>query len=93
MLYLTIIVGVPTGEAAVINLLYFLGCSLSAIRAHRQNGFIREDIMKRCLPAGVAAAAVGALIAIWIDTEWLHRAFGVFLLYIGFRELFYKERV
>ncbi len=92
MLYLTVIAGVATNEAAAINLLYFLGCALPAIRTHRQNRLIRGDAAWRCLPTGIPAAVLGALIALWLDTGWLHRGFGVFLLYIGFKELFYKEK-
>ena len=93
MLYLTVIAGVATNEAAAINLLYFLGCALPAIRTHRQNRLIRGDTAWRCLPLGIPAAVLGALLALWLDTAWLHRGFGVFLLYIGFKELFYKEKV
>ena len=92
MLYLTVIAGVATNEAAAINLLYFLGCALPAIRTHRQNRLIRGDAAWRCLPTGIPAAVLGALVALWLDTGWLHRGFGVFLLYIGFKELFYKEK-
>ena len=92
MLYLTVIAGVATNEAAVINLLYFLGCALPAIRTHQQNRLIRGDAAWRCLPTGLPAAVLGAFVAMWLDTGWLHRGFGVFLLYIGFKELFYKEK-
>ena len=92
MLYLTIGAEGPATKAAVVNLLYFIGCALPALRAHAENKLLCKSVAGRCIPAGLAGALTGALLAMWMDTGWLYRCFGVFLLYIGFKELFYRER-
>lgn len=95
MLVLTEIAHMDPPHAAVVNLLYFIGCALPAVRAHRQNGLIREDIVLKSLPAGLIAAVAGTGIAACISTGWLRRLFGVLLLIIGARELllsFWKKR-
>ena len=92
MLYLTEAADVPTPQAAVVNLLYFLGCALPAIRAHRQNGLIAQKAVWYTLPTGIAAAVGGSLLALWLNGAWLRRLFGLFLLYVGIRELRYKGK-
>ena len=92
MLYLTEVANVPTPQAAVVNLLYFLGCALPAIRAHSQNGLIAKKAVWYTLPTGVVAAVGGSFLALWLDGGWLRRLFGVFMLYVGVRELRYREK-
>ena len=92
MLYLTEVADVPTAQASVVNLLYFLGCALPAIRAHSRHGLIAKKAMWYTLPMGVVAAVGGSLLALWLDSSWLRRLFGVFMLYVGVRELRFKEK-
>ncbi len=92
MLYLTEVARVPTPQAAVVNLLYFLGCALPAIRAHTKNGLIASKAVWYTLPTGVAAAIGGSLLALWLNGAWLRRLFGIFLLYVGVRELRYRGK-
>ena len=63
MLVLTEIAHMEPPMAAVVNLLYFIGCALPAVRAHSQNGLIRGDIVAKALPVGIPAAVIGALTA------------------------------
>lgn len=87
MLYLTVVLHMDANRAAVINLLYFFGCALPALRAHSRNRLVKGDVALLCLPAGLTGAAAGAWIAMGLDTGLLRRGFGLFLLYIGYREL------
>lgn len=94
MLVLTELAHMEPPMAAVVNLLYFIGCALPAVRAHNQNGLIRGDIVAKALPVGIPAAVIGALIAAQISTSVLRRLFGILLLFIAARDLlsFWKKR-
>ena len=92
MLYLTLLAGMGQYQAAGINLLYFLACAPAALWSHIQNGLVEKRAALWCIAAGVPAAAAASLLAAQIDTDWLRRAFGVFLLCIGFKECFAKRK-
>ena len=74
ILYLTSFGGMAQLQAAGINLLYFIVCAPSAL----------------CAAAGVVTGIAASLLALHLDLSLVRRAFGVFLLYIGARELLCK---
>lgn len=92
VLYLTAIAGVAQYEAGGINLLYFLGCAPAALIGHIRNKAIEWRAVLWCGIAGVCAAIPTAMIAAAVDTDILHRLFGIILLYIGVKELFAKSK-
>ena len=59
---------------------------------HFKNGFIDKKAALPAILAGLAGTALFAWLATALPTELLRRCFGVFLLYIGVRELFRKEK-
>ena len=87
LLYLTLFAGVDQYQAGGINLLYFIACAPAALYSHIKNGLVQKDAVKWCVAAGVLTSIAAALAAARMDTGWLRRAFGVFLLYIGAKEL------
>ncbi len=91
LLYLTLCAGVGQYQAGGVNLLYFLACAPAALISHRKNGLIDSSAVKYCVPAGVFTSICAALFAARLSTDLLRRAFGVFLLYIGAKELFRKK--
>lgn len=91
ILYLTGFAGVSQYTAAGINLLYFLFCSPPALVSHARNHLIEKKTALVCILAGVAASVVAAYVAAIIDVSLLRRLFGVFLLYVGIKELFCKR--
>lgn len=92
VLYLTAIIGVAQYEAGGINLLYFLGCAPAALVGHIRNKAIVWRAVCWCGIAGVCTAIPAAMLAAAIDTDILHRLFGIVLLYIGAKELFTKKQ-
>jgi uncharacterized membrane protein YfcA len=90
ILYLTLFSGVPQFTAAGINLLYFLFCAPAALVSHWKNRLIDKKTAVFCIGAGIPSSIAASLIAAYIDVDILRRIFGVFLLYIGIRELFVK---
>ena len=92
LLYLTLFAGFGQFAAGGINLLYFLACAPAALYAHVKNGLVERKAVKWCAATGVLTSVAAALLAARIDTDWLRRIFGVFLLYVGVKELTSRQK-
>nr|WP_297174365.1 TSUP family transporter [uncultured Agathobaculum sp.] len=92
LLYLTLFAGFGQFAAGGINLLYFLACAPAALYAHVKNGLVQGKAVKWCAAAGVLTSVAAALLAARVDTDWLRRIFGVFLLYVGVKELTSRQK-
>ena len=92
MLYLTLLGGMGQYQAAGINLMYFIACAPAALAGHAKRGLIEKQAVLWCAGAGLPASVLAALTAAHLDTGLLRRAFGVFLLVIGAKELFTKRK-
>ena len=91
LLYLTLFAGVSQYTAGGINLLYFLACAPAALIAHIRNRLVDGKAVRWCAAAGVLTSVAAALLAARMDTDGLRRLFGVFLLYVGAKELFSRR--
>ncbi len=91
VLWLTLVSGMDQLRAGGINLLYFVCCALPALYGHRKNGLIEKEAVLWCVAVGMPACVAAALFASRMDVTLLRRVFGVFLLFIGCRELFVKK--
>ena len=92
LVYMTAFAGLDQRLAQGINLLYFLPAAAAALPAHRKNGLLEKKVILPAILAGLCAAAGTALLANRLETHLLRKLFGVFLLYIGLRELFRKDK-
>lgn len=92
ILYLTSFAGVNQYVAGGINLLYFVFCAPAALLSHIKNRLIEKKAVIVCTIAGVLTSVGAAFVAAAIDVSLLRRAFGVFLLYIGIKEIFCKKQ-
>jgi len=92
LLYLTLVAGIPQYQAGGLNLLYFIACAPAALVSHIRHHLVRWDAVKWSVLAGVPTSMLAARAAATMRTDWLRRAFGVFLLYVGIRELTAKRR-
>ena len=91
LLYLTLCAGMEQFAAGGVNLLYFIACAPAALVSHIRNRLVEGKAVLWCVPTGVVTSVLAALLAARMDTDWLRRAFGVFLLYVGAREFFTKR--
>lgn len=92
MVWMTAVMGIAQQTAQGINLMYFLPTAGCALFFHGKNRLID---LKTVIPAAIAGsvtAAGGALLASVMDTGMLRKLFGGFLLAVGLRELFYRDR-
>ncbi len=92
ILWLTLMVGTPAGEARCINLLFFLPAAVIACLLRWKQGSL--PLKKLWLPIllGCLAAAGFALLGSRMDTGLLKKLFGGLLIVTGIRELFYKAK-
>ena len=92
LIYMTAWAGVPQTLAQGINLVYFVCCALPALISHWKNGLLEKKAVLWCTLAGVPSCILASLLASNLDVTLLRRIFGVFLLFIGCRELFSKSK-
>ena len=92
ILYLTSFAGVNQYVAGGINLLYFIFCAPAALVSHTKNKLIEKNAVIFCTIAGVFTSVGASYLASAIDVSLLRRIFGVFLLYIGIKEIFCKKK-
>lgn len=92
ILWLTLAQQMEQLRAGGVNLLYFISCALPALFGHIKNGLVEGQAVLFCILGGVPACVAGSLLASFLKTGLLRRGFGVFLLIIGFRELFCKGK-
>lgn len=91
LLWLTLIAGVPQGEARVMNLMFFLPCALVATLFRWKSAKMNKRLLLAAVGAGLAGALLGNIIGPGLDRELLRKAFGVMFLVCGFRELRYRS--
>lgn len=91
MLYLTMLVGIEQRVAGGINLLYFCTCAPFALIGHIRNRLVDWSTAIWVAAAGCAASFVASRLAHAIDVSVLKQGFGVLLIYIGCKELFFQK--
>ncbi len=92
LLWMTAVMGMDQARAGGVNLLYFIACAPPAVFGHIKNGLIEKKAVLWCVIFGVPACITGSLLAAGMDMGLLKRLFGGFILIIGVKELFYKNR-
>ncbi len=92
MLWLTLVVGMDSGIARTVNLMFFLPTALitTLLRLRRRCIPWRKIILP--IIAGSASAGLFAMISRHLDTSILAKPFGLLLIFMGLRELFYRPR-
>lgn len=90
LIYMTSFAGLEQNLAQGVNLLYFLPTAATALPSHFKNGYVDKKAALPAILAGLVGTGIAAWAATAMDTGLLRKCFGVFLLYIGLRELFRK---
>lgn len=92
ILWLTLVCHMDPAKAKIINLMFFIPSALTAtILRIRSNDIPWKKLISPTL-AGCLSAAFFAQFSHKINTPLLQKLFGLILIYIGFRELFYKKQ-
>lgn len=92
LLWLTLVLGMEPEIARTVNLMFFIPAAVIASALRLFRGGIR--FQKIILPAlaGCVSAAVFAIAGSHMETEHLKKAFGLLLIFTGFRELLYRPQ-
>ena len=91
LIYMTSFAHVEQNMAQGINLLYFLPTAASALFYHKKNGYLKKEAARPAILWGLAGTALAAWLATALNVALLRKCFGVFLLFVGFHELFRKK--
>lgn len=91
MVWMTAAAGLDQRMAQGINLLYFIPTSLGALYFHIKNKMICWPIVIPAVICGSITAVFSAWIANSIDVMLLRKLFGIFLCFIGIKEIFTKS--
>lgn len=92
MVWLTAVLSAQQRDAQGINLLYFLPTAAASLIFHAKNRMLEWKAVIPAAIAGCVTAALGALLAAWVDTALLRRLFGGFLVLVGLSEIFCKSK-
>lgn len=92
LLWLTLMMGIDSEIARTINLLFFLTAAGSVSIIRFKKGTLDFKIILPGILAGCLSAAVFSILGRYMDSILLKKAFGVLLLFTGFRELVYRPR-
>ena len=80
LLTMTLFLHVDPVLARGVNLLYFLPTAAAALLLHARNHCLDSPTLKAAVPWAVPAALLGAWLSTSLDTEFLRRPFGIYLL-------------
>lgn len=92
ILWLTLVLNMPSELASTINLMFFLPSALIACFFRFRQGKLDIRKLIPALIAGVISAVIFSWIGSMLDTSILKKPFGILLLATGLRELFYRPR-
>ena len=92
ILWLTLVLKIPTDTAAGINLLFFVPTAVTASLFRWKQGRLDFQRILPALMAGVATAVILTLVSRNFDSELLRKPFGILLMVTGIRELCYRPR-
>lgn len=91
LLYLTAFAGLDQMKAQGINLVFFIPIAVIALIIHCKNHLVRWRTTLFCLLTGIPAVFVGYARGQLYGIRLLRKAFAVFLLLLGIKELFGKK--
>lgn len=92
LLYLTAVLNTPQLEAQLINLCFFLPVAVLSVTLHLKNKMIEKEVLLFTIIGGVFGVFFGVWISKILESEALSKVFAGFILIVGIRELFSKEK-
>lgn len=84
---LVIFMSVEQHTAQSVNLLFFIPTAIVALYIHIKNKSVDIRAALTIIVCGIIGAIIGAYVATSMSSTILRKAFGVFLLLMGFYEL------
>lgn len=84
---LVLVGGVAQKIAQSANLFSFLPMSIGVLKKHADNGLLQAGGIGWIILPALLASALGTTVASYLPAEFLGKAFGVFLIILGFAGL------
>ena len=92
MLYMSAVRGAEQQIMQGINLAYFLPVSAGSLINHIKNRLIDKQAVIITTISGILSAFIAAFLANSLDVSVMKKFFAVFLIIIGLKELFHKNK-
>ena len=92
ILWLTFVLQVDDQVARSINLLFYIPSALIACLFRWKQGAINLRSILPAIIAGCVCAGVFSYVSTMLGVQLLRKLFGLLLIFIGVRELFYRPR-
>jgi len=92
ILWLTLVLGVPSQTARMINLMFFITAAGAVSVFRWKQGTLQFRKILPAILAGSIAAGIFSWIGLHLDAGLLKKLFGILLLFTGVRELLYWPR-
>ena len=83
LLIMTLVFQIDQRTAQGINLLFFLPTAFSALWIYRKKALLHIPVITRTAPWAALGALAGSLITLYVDSSFLKKPFGIFLLLSG----------
>lgn len=92
VVYLAIFTETLQKRAQGINLLFFIPITVLAVILHIRNKLIEIKTVLICSAFGIISVIIGFYIVQGISNDWLRKAFAVFIILSGLKELIPKNK-
>ena len=92
LLWLTFVIGTDPATARIVNLLFYIPSAVVASLFHAKRGNFPIRKVAPAIISGCISAGIFSYISMQMDTTMLKKIFGILLIFIGIREIFYRPR-
>ena len=92
IIYLTLFANFSQSEAQGVNLIFFLPIAFLAIAVYSKKKLILWDIAIPAILLGIVGALIGSQLSSILPSYVLKKIFGIFLLIIGLKQIFNKNK-
>ncbi len=92
IIFLTSFLNIGQKQAQGINLFFFIPCAIYSVYKYNKENLIKKEILTPFILCGLVGVVTGYAFINFISTDLLKKFFGVFLVFIGIRDLFSKEK-
>ena len=89
---MTMFLGIPQLTAQGINLLYFIPTASASLFGHVKNRLVDQNAFFWTAGFGLITTVLSSLLLARADPAISRKIFGVFLLFVGFFEIFGKKK-